>query len=275
MPLDVLQADRATFIGGSDVTRVAKGEGHQVWLEKTKRAEPEDLSRVFRVQLGKFTENFILDWAETELDIEIGDRQQFINADPERPWLAATIDGASIGSPYGGHTCVFEAKHSNQWATDQTIFDYYYWQVQHQAWAGGFDDGAIPYIAGNNWGGVVEIEIDPFKYQAEMLPKLEQLWQCIVDDVPYEDPEKVATPPLDGLITYDLSSPDQAAAFNWGPEAIEKSEAICRDKKVAERFEDLKKELRKLVPDDARMVKLPTLSVRRAKTGTLSVHFAK
>ena len=275
MPLDVLQTDRRTFIGGSDVTRVAKGEGHQVWLEKTGRAKPEDLSRVFRVQLGKFTENFILDWTEKEMGIAINDRQQFLNADPERPWLGATIDGASIGSPYGGNTCVFEAKHSNQWATDQTIFDWYYWQVQHQAWVGGFDDAAIPYVAGNNWGGVLEIPVDPFKYQAEMLPRLEELWRCIEDDVPYEDPEKVPAPPLDGLVTYDLLTTDDARNYNWGMTAIEKAEAITRDKKIADRFDAPKKELRELVPDDARIVNMATLSVRRAKTGTLAIHFNK
>ena len=268
------QKNRNTYLGASDTVRIVRGEGQKVWLEKTNRSEQENLSEVFRVQLGKFTEDFILDWSSKVIDIEIGRRQTFITH-PDYHWLACTIDGASEGSPWSGENCVFEAKHSNQWATDYTIFDSYYWQVQHQAYVGGFEDGALVYAAGNNWGGVIPVEIDTSEFEFVMLPKLERLWNCIETDTPYEDEEKTPSPALNGLITYDLSDLDTADQYNWGPKAIELDAALCRDKKVSDRYESLKKELREMVPENARMVILPGLSVRRSKTGTLAVHFDK
>ena len=47
--------NRQGFIGGSDLYNIMQGNWHDLWLVKTGRKEPEDLSQVFRVQLGAFT----------------------------------------------------------------------------------------------------------------------------------------------------------------------------------------------------------------------------
>ena len=36
--------DRTLGIGGSDAKRIIEGDWHTLWLEKTKRVEPVDLS---------------------------------------------------------------------------------------------------------------------------------------------------------------------------------------------------------------------------------------
>ena len=54
--------NRQGFIGGSDLYNIMQGNWHVLWLVKTGRKEPEDLSQVFRVQLGSFTEQFNIDW---------------------------------------------------------------------------------------------------------------------------------------------------------------------------------------------------------------------
>src|SRR5438067_1940527 len=41
-------AERRSRIGGSDVAKIVDGRWHELWLEKTGRAEPEDLSWVLR-----------------------------------------------------------------------------------------------------------------------------------------------------------------------------------------------------------------------------------
>jgi predicted phage-related endonuclease len=271
---DVSKDDRTTFIGASDTTRIAKGKGHEVWLEKTGRTPPEDLSGIFRVQLGKVTEEYTIDWTEKLFGLEIGRRQQWLQSE-QYPWLTATIDGASQGSPYGGSSCCFDAKHSNAWATEQTIFDSYYWQIQQQAYVGGFEDGAIPFIAGNNWGGVVEVAIDPFAFESEMLPRLVELWQCVVDDKPYDEPKVIVAPVLDGMMTHDFTVKGSAeeSKLNWALEAVGHASSLNRDKPKAELFETTKVALRGIVPDDCRSLKLPGIDVRRSKAGTLSIHF--
>ena len=49
---------RRTSIGGSDVLRLMDGDWNPLWMEKLGYKEPDDLSDVFPVQLGIFTEPF-------------------------------------------------------------------------------------------------------------------------------------------------------------------------------------------------------------------------
>ena len=53
-PIEVV--DRSTILGGSDANRIMRGDWHTLWLEKTKRQEPEDLSWNLPVQIGLHTE---------------------------------------------------------------------------------------------------------------------------------------------------------------------------------------------------------------------------
>ena len=44
---------RSKGLGGSDAERIMSGDWYQLWAEKTKRLQPEDLTRVLPVQMGK------------------------------------------------------------------------------------------------------------------------------------------------------------------------------------------------------------------------------
>ena len=48
--------DRTRGIGGSDATRIMRGDWLSLYNEKVGLTKPEDLSNVFRVQLGILTE---------------------------------------------------------------------------------------------------------------------------------------------------------------------------------------------------------------------------
>ena len=51
-----------TSLGGSDCVQIMHEDWLELWLVKTGRKEPEDLSEILPVQLGSFTEEFNLDW---------------------------------------------------------------------------------------------------------------------------------------------------------------------------------------------------------------------
>ena len=53
---------RPRGIGGTDASRLVKGEWKDLWLEKVGRQERADLSSVLPVQLGIFTEEFNRRW---------------------------------------------------------------------------------------------------------------------------------------------------------------------------------------------------------------------
>ena len=54
--------DRQGFIGGTDAIRIMNGEWAELYQEKVGLVEPKDLTDVFAVQLGAFTEDFNLNW---------------------------------------------------------------------------------------------------------------------------------------------------------------------------------------------------------------------
>ena len=54
--------NRRGFIGGSDLYNILRGDWYDLWLVKTGQKQPDDLSHIFKVQLGTYTEQFNLDW---------------------------------------------------------------------------------------------------------------------------------------------------------------------------------------------------------------------
>ena len=68
-PIEIV--DRTTILGGSDANRIMRGDWHTLWLEKTKREEPEDLSWNLPVQIGLHTETVNKMFFENEIDLSI------------------------------------------------------------------------------------------------------------------------------------------------------------------------------------------------------------
>ena len=58
--------ERKGFIGGSDLYDIMNGNWHKLWLIKTGRKEPEDLSHLFNVRLGQHTEEFNMQWLNND-----------------------------------------------------------------------------------------------------------------------------------------------------------------------------------------------------------------
>ena len=67
-PIEIV--DRTTILGGSDANRIMRGDWHTLWLEKTKREEPEDLSWNLPVQIGLHTETVNKMFFEKETGIQ-------------------------------------------------------------------------------------------------------------------------------------------------------------------------------------------------------------
>ena len=65
-----MKNNRMGFIGGTDATRIMKGNWHDLWLEKTGQKEPEDLSDVIAVQIGIATEEYNLSVDEREYNVK-------------------------------------------------------------------------------------------------------------------------------------------------------------------------------------------------------------
>ena len=66
---------RMGFIGGSDAVKIIRGDWHDLYNEKIGIAQPSDLSHLFNVQLGTYTEEFNLAWFEQEYGVQVIDTQ--------------------------------------------------------------------------------------------------------------------------------------------------------------------------------------------------------
>ena len=90
-PIEIV--DRTTILGGSDANRIMRGDWHTLWLEKTKREEPEDLSWNLPVQIGLHTETVNQMFFEKETGIETVDPVFFeTNVIRQKEFMYASYD---------------------------------------------------------------------------------------------------------------------------------------------------------------------------------------
>src|SRR5579862_6273150 len=85
-------AERRTRIGGSDVRKIVDGLWNDLWLEKTGRSEPEDLSWVVPVQIGIVTEPVNVAFFERATNHRVFARGN-VYRHPSYPFIGATLDG--------------------------------------------------------------------------------------------------------------------------------------------------------------------------------------
>jgi predicted phage-related endonuclease len=241
------------------------GDWHGLWLEKTKRRPPPDLSNVFRVQLGIVTETFHLRWIAERLGIEINDAQSR-RVDPKNPWRWATIDGFD-------HTnkTEIETKHSNSQANIRASADFYMAQLQHTMSITGSDWMWFSVIPGNEEPMTVQVSRDQ-DYIDRLLDLERTFWWHVTQDV---EPEILPSAKLAAaaeripeiLVGGYKADLDMARHNQWVGLCLEYAEL----KPKAERFEAVKKEIKELVPEDRRRCFGAGVQVIRDKKGSLSI----
>ena len=165
--------NRPHGLGGTDAIRLVDGKWKELWDEKTGKTKREDLSDILPVQLGIFTEKFNKQWYQKIT----GERVVSIDTihHPEYNHLYGNLDGVCKGK-------VFEAKHTNAFAKDDTVIEKYYPQLQHYMMVTGFKKAILSVIFGNmkykKW------EIDKDEAFIQKLMKAETLfWYHVTNDI--------------------------------------------------------------------------------------------
>jgi len=121
-------AERRTRIGGSDAAAIVNGDWLGLWLEKTGRAEPEDLSWVLPVQIGLATEELNLRFFEHATGHQVFGRGE-VYRHPDHQYIGTTIDGLVL---IEGAPAIIQAKHVNAFAKIEEVERRYFAQVQHE-----------------------------------------------------------------------------------------------------------------------------------------------
>ena len=101
-------AERRSTLRGSCINILASGDYKRInrlFKEKTGELEPEDLSGKWPIQFGQCTEILNLHTFEQKNSVKIDSYQRVVRS-PSKPWMAATLDGAT----YLGGRIIVDAK---------------------------------------------------------------------------------------------------------------------------------------------------------------------
>lgn len=179
-------------IGGSDVS-VIMGVNtwrsiSDLWMEKTGRKQPEDLSHKPAIMLGNAMEPVLRsEYAYRHPDIKVTEPDYMLQ-DSEHPWRQASLDGV-LAYPDGHHE-VLEIKTVGQYAARSWEYGSvpvgYALQVMHYMAVSGFERAQLIALIGNN--KIIERTVER---DDELIARIEEVcdafWQCVVDD---SEPEK-------------------------------------------------------------------------------------
>ncbi len=255
--------ERRKFIGGSDAAKIVSGDWHDLWLDKTGRKEPEDLSGVFAVQMGNATEELNLDWYTLKTGGPVTRRGEVVIC-KEYPILRCTLDGFDAFDR--GEERVIQAKHVNGFSKIDDVRARYQFQVMHEALVCGVTKGILSVIIGTNEPVLELIELDDF-WATDYIEKCKQFWQHVIDDRAPENGAPMPEPPAPTV----MRTVDMSASNVWGNYAT----VWLKEKDSAKQFKLAETELKKLVDADVKMAEGHGIAISRNKAGSLSIKESK
>lgn len=249
-------AERRKGIGGSDASKIMSGDWHALWLDKTGRAEPEDLSKVLPVAMGSFTEALNLYWFEMITGVKVTTENCEGLVSATYPHMRANLDGRAQPN-------ILEAKHINAFAKAEEARERYYPQLQHNLVVTGAPACYLSIFLGTLNYEYFLVEADE-KYQAELIERERAFWQHVTDDkAPEQREAAVAKPiPLD-----DMREVDMTASNAWANFAT----VYCENMTGAALFKSAGSELKALVEEDVKRASGHSVEINRAKNGSLRI----
>lgn len=248
---------RMGFIGGSDCYDIMAGNWHDLWLVKTGRQDPDDLSDIFAVRLGTYTEEFHIQELEKELGVSI-ERQVRHERDIEYVPCRATLDGAN-------NLVAYECKHTNERTTMDKQLQRYMPQIQFYLMVSAYKRLVFSCIFGNSRREHVTVQADKM-YQHEMLMQIIDFWSYVKDDLEPDRGElnpilpKIDAIPINSMIAIDGSKNNQFMAD---------AEIFSMTKEKHTAHENAKKRLKEIMPANCREMYCDDFAMRRASNGSI------
>lgn len=261
--------NRIGFLGGSDAKKIIEGNWLALYEEKVGIRQPEDLSGVFRVQLGSFTEPFHAGWLVDQLGMDIMNPQaRYIH--PAHPWMQGAVDGW-----WGEKQTFIELKHTNARANVRSMTDTYLPQIAHYCLCAGRGHGYISFIAGNEDPVIAKIEPSP-AYLDELVALEVAFWWHVENKVApdqhmhaeqfAEVNAQAKNVKVDGMRFVDMTGNN-----HWADLAL----ALIETKDARDSHEQAKDELKKLVDKDVAEAEGHGICIKRDKRGALRITIGK
>ncbi len=252
---------RMGYIGGSDAVKIMQGNWHELWLEKTGKTQPKDLSDIFRVQLGVATEAFNIKWFEQQYEKQCAYQVEAMK-DYEGLSLKGTLDGVVLNETGGLSNVGVECKHVNSFKSFQDQVLYYTPQLQLYMFVADLEAMYFSVIQGNEWtcSKISRNEAEIHR----MIPILKDFWKLVISgkepvaNIPDRTLKVVDSIAIDDLIARDASKENHFT---------ELAEKFISSKVEHDNHNKVKAELKGMLADNEREVFNNSLSIKRTKSG--------
>ena len=267
--------NRSTYIGGSDAKKIISGDWTTLYEDKVLGIR-ENLDDKFNVQLGNVTEEFNVDWFTKTNGYELVEYAGDHRRHSEHNFLGCLPDAIVLKN---GNQVVIDAKHTGpRWADrwdEAKLEETYYPQAQHNMLVCGIYRCSLSVIFGNQAPVEIPIEYDP-TWVSEYIDMAKSFWWHVEskthpDNDDWEEEKKtIKSEPILKL---------RKVAMDQGNRKVEWEEAALayfENKDSHKIFETAKKDLKKLVPDDAAEASGNGIIITRSpKNGSLRIKEGK
>lgn len=247
-------AERRTRIGGSDAGKIVSGMWHELWLEKTGRAEPEDLTWVLPVQLGILTEPLNLAFFEHATGHEVFGRGE-VYVHPDHGFIGCTLDGLAL---IQNRPAIVQCKHVNAFSKIEEVEQRYYAQCAHEMLCTGASLAYLSVFLGTQKHEITEIKRDR-DYTARLLELEIEFWSYVERDEPPPDKDGMVAPVKpETFRTLDMTGSNLWASL---------ADTWLTNNPAAKACDKAAKELRALIEADVGLAFGHGIEIKRAKDG--------
>ncbi len=176
-------AVRNKGIGGSDAGTIMGLNPYRsrlsLWMEKTGKQEPQDLSDKESVQWGIRNEPTIAAWFSQTTGKKL--RKCGTMQSNKHPWLLANVDRLIEGEKAGLEIKTAGVRQAHRWDGDE-VPDEYYCQCQHYMLVTGLDMWYIAVLIGGNKAIYKEVPRNE-KFIQEMFAREAGFWVSVEEDI--------------------------------------------------------------------------------------------
>lgn len=251
---------RLNGIGGSEANMIMSGDNQKVmdlWLVKTKQAQPEDLSSILPVQMGSYTEPFNRYWYEKVTGNRVtNDGETRISFDYS--FMMCTLDGITHEGK-----AVWEAKHVSAFAKEEEILERYMPQLTHNMLVCGVETAVLSVFFGNHKHFFADVKLDK-DYADQLITAETEFWRCVKNKI---EPV-IIVPKYEGPVERKV---DMTGNNAWASAASD----FVKTQKAAKDHESAKKLLKELVEPDVKEAYGHGIIASRSSNGAITIKGAK
>ena len=261
---------RKNTIGGSDATRIMKGDWYNLYNEIKGFKEAENLEWKVSVCIGKATEALNRKFFEHESGMKVStyrwsDAQFLDKAD----WRHASYDGICLTPT--NNWVPLECKHTYPTNNINKVAETYYAQLHHYMLVSSIDFIYLSVFFGNFEYQYCKVSKDK-KYMKELIEQTNKFKKMLDDNtIPSRDVEEhknIKSIVLDDMISIDNDKKKNnqftSLATEW-----------CSTKDTHDLHKDLGKQLKQIVPNNCRFASGSGLQIARNKANHLSIRKMK